>query len=135
MTTDRQTGEQLWQRLLEAISPRVSNHVFETWIRPVRCVGHEAGVIRLEVRDLFARDWLRDHYLDVLREQLATLAGEPLAIEWEVARERAPEPDAPHDEPSSVTVSGSRSGSFESSRIGSSAVRMPPLASLGRATI
>jgi len=85
--------ETLWEDFLTAIAPHVSGHVLETWLRPVRCLAIGDARVTLEVRDRFARDWLNDHYVDVIRDGLANLLGESVAIDWEIRPPQAqPEP-------------------------------------------
>ncbi len=76
--------EDLWRAFLESVKPKISAHVMDTWLAPVRCVGYDSGTVTLEVRDQFFRDWLSDHYLDTIRDGLAQEAGEALAIEWQI---------------------------------------------------
>jgi len=79
--TDR-PAEDLWLAFLAAIQPKLSSHVFETWLKPLRCVRIEDEVAVLEVRDQFSRDWLNDHYLDFIRDGLAELTGVSLGVDW-----------------------------------------------------
>ena len=85
-----------WERFLDTIQPVLSVHVFETWLRPIRCQGLINGVVTLEVRDQFSQDWLSDHYLDFIRDGLSKQIGESVAIEWsinpELKTKEAPEP-------------------------------------------
>ena len=74
--------ERLWDNFLQDIRPSVSNHVFDTWLRPIRCTSLRDDVITLEVRDPFFRDWLVDHYIDVIRDGLARIIGTSVGIDW-----------------------------------------------------
>ncbi len=80
----KRNPEELWQSFVRAVRPKLSAHVVDTWLAPVRCANYEGGTVTLEVRDQFSRDWLTDHYLDFIREHLSREAGEPLAIEWRI---------------------------------------------------
>src|SRR5512138_1948078 len=93
---------ELWLGFLNAAKPRMSSHVFETWLRPIHCVRYADDTVVLEVRDQFSRDWLNDHYLDFIREGLNEILGTSTAIEWVVnpalatlaAPATEPEPEA-----------------------------------------
>lgn len=109
------TADQLWQRFLEAVRPKLSAHVVDTWLAPVRCASYAEGVITLEVRDQFFKDWLADHYLDFIRDELSSQAGASIAIEWRVnpllvASAPAPTPEPVVDENSGVSDSIERGG-------------------------
>jgi chromosomal replication initiator protein len=78
------TAEQLWTSFLSTDCTKLSKHVLDTWLKPVRCVAFENGVVTLEVQDQFFRDWLSDHYLDFILEGLARNAGHKVAIEWRI---------------------------------------------------
>lgn len=78
------TPEQLWTRFLEVDCAKLSRHVLDTWLRPIRCVAVESGTIVLEVQDQFFRDWLSDHYLDFIQESLSKHTGERVSIAWRI---------------------------------------------------
>lgn len=99
--------DDLWQRFLASDGASVSEHVLDTWLRPVRYLGRHASrqdQVVLEVRDQFFRDWLKDHYQGFIQEGLRRLSGEPLGILWQISalplereksrRSRAPAPAA-----------------------------------------
>lgn len=109
------SAEELWLRFLATVRPKLSAHVVDTWLVPVRCSSYADSVVTLEVRDQFFKDWLTDHYLDFIRDGLSVEAGETVAIEWRVnpslahgAQAAKPEPLA--DETSGVSESIERGG-------------------------
>ncbi len=90
-----------WDEFLDVARAKVSHHVFETWLKPVHCLSIDDDTAILEVRDPFFRDWLNDHYIDFIRDELSSCAGRTLAIEWVMNPDAAPETDEPlADEPS-----------------------------------
>jgi chromosomal replication initiator protein len=95
----------LWGGFLTAAAGKLSSHVIDSWLTPIRCARFENGTVVLEVRDQFARDWLRDHYVDFIRDELSLVAGESVAVDWVVNPElrladpTAPEVDDPVDAP------------------------------------
>ena len=74
----------LWEDFLQSVRHKLSSHVLDTWLRPIRCTKLSAGTVTLEVRDQFFRDWLTDHYHDFIRGGLSDLAGEKVKIEWSI---------------------------------------------------
>ena len=89
MTTSAFDPTLTWNAFLDSSRDKISKHVLETWLTPVRCVSIQNGIATLEVRDQFFRDWLNDHYLDFIREGLKGLTGVAPAIEWTMNPSRA----------------------------------------------
>ncbi len=83
-TSRADSANDLWVDFLESVRNKISRHVLETWLRPVRCSHFEKGTVVLEVRDQFLRDWLKDHYLDFIRNGLAEHLGEKISIDWRI---------------------------------------------------
>ena len=92
-----------WRGFLAAVETKLSSHVLETWLRPVRCLKLESGTALLEVRDQFFRDWLTDHYLDFIRAGLTERIGEPINVSWRIN----PEMQAPERPPEQAAEMGS----------------------------
>lgn len=80
MTT--KTAGELWNGFLAAAAGKISAHVIDSWLSPIRCARYENSTVYLEVRDQFARDWVRDHHIDFIREELSAVAGETVAVDW-----------------------------------------------------
>lgn len=105
MTSNNRSPKELWQAFLENIRPKLSNHVLDTWFKPVNCIAFESGTARLEVRDQFLRDWLADHYLAFIREGLSSVAGQAVKVTWVInpALAAPPEEPPPSESPKSVS--------------------------------
>jgi chromosomal replication initiator protein len=70
----------LWKQFLRVVEPKLSAHVIDNWLRPVRCTGFDGEIVTLEVRDDFFRNWLLDHYFELLRSHLADLVHAPISV-------------------------------------------------------
>ncbi len=96
---DIEDPEELWRAFLVHAKERVSGHVYETWLKPLRCAEIAGETVRLEVRDQFSRDWLCDHYCDFIRDGLAELLGAAIAVDLVVnpalAVRSEPDPEEP----------------------------------------
>ncbi len=108
-TAPDKTPQELWEGFLHRVEDRLSGHVLETWLRPVRCVEHRDGIVVLEVRDQFARDWLADHYLDFIRTHLSEEAGEDVGIDWAINPAPAQNEDRSDPEPMADEIRSHRS--------------------------
>jgi len=109
MMIESQPAQTIWQEFLDAAQPNLSKHVLETWLRPVHCSGAADGVVTLEVRDRFFRDWLNDHYADFIHDGLSRRMGHAVAIEWVINPDlRLPAPTVMADEESSLSQTAAR---------------------------
>src|SRR5215470_10768975 len=63
----------LLSSILAAISKRVNHQSFNTWFKPISLASKENSDIYLRVPSELYRDWIRNHYLDVVEESLEEL--------------------------------------------------------------
>ena len=59
---------------------------FDTWISPVRMVSREAAGVELSVPNRFFRDWLTDHFMDVIKDSISSVAGVAMTVRFSVDR-------------------------------------------------
>jgi chromosomal replication initiator protein len=59
-----------WETTLNELRGQLSEKIFNTWIKPIEFYGHEDKKIELKVPNKFYRDWLCDHYRDLIRDSL-----------------------------------------------------------------
>jgi chromosomal replication initiator protein len=70
----------LWQETLKHFETRFGTHNFETWIKPIHIAHEDNHQFRLEVPSKFFRDWLVEHFLPTIQEELSKLAHERVRI-------------------------------------------------------
>ena len=74
----------LWQHCLDRLKNEIPNQQFNTWIRPLHCVQVDDR-LRLMAPNAFVLDWVKKHYLDLLKGYLSDLGlGESTAISLEI---------------------------------------------------
>jgi len=71
----------IWNQVIDLIEKSLSKQNFDTWIRPLRFLGIEEDVFRLGVPNRFFKDWITDHYLDLIRNSVKTVQGKELVVE------------------------------------------------------
>jgi chromosomal replication initiator protein len=76
------TLEQFWKKSVDIIKEKVTRQNFDTWISPVRISSMDGPEVELCVPNRFFRDWLMDHYVDIIKESLSSVAGTSLAVKF-----------------------------------------------------
>lgn len=82
-----------WQQATENIEKVMSEADFGTWIKPVYYSHHEGSSVFLTVPNSFTKEWLEDHYLNVLTGALTATSGSTVVINFVV---RADEEHLPY---------------------------------------
>ena len=59
-----------WEQLRTALSERLSEQAFGTWISRMTCIRDEPGILVLGFPDSFGLDWVNNHYRGLFEEQL-----------------------------------------------------------------
>ncbi|HIJ87831.1 MAG TPA: chromosomal replication initiator protein DnaA [Desulfuromonadales bacterium] len=69
-----------WQQATENIEKVMSEADFGTWIKPVYYSHHEGSSVFLTVPNSFTKEWLEDHYLNVLTGALTATSGSTVSL-------------------------------------------------------
>lgn len=64
----------LWKSCLNKIQEVVSGQNFDTWFKPIRFIGIDAGKAVIEVPNKFFKDWIIDNYADLLKSSFNDIA-------------------------------------------------------------
>ncbi len=70
----------LWQDALKRLENLLDSHNFETWIKPIHIVKEDNNHFAMEVPSKFFRDWLEEHFLSTIQDELSTLAHETVSL-------------------------------------------------------
>jgi len=76
--------ETIWQSALGALCQRVGESRFGLWFKNIELIDLTDRVATLGVPSLFVRDWLEDHYRDVLEAVLSEHVGEPVSVAFRI---------------------------------------------------
>jgi chromosomal replication initiator protein len=79
--------EILWEKSIQIIRKKLNQQNFETWIRPIKIVSMEGSHIYLSVPNKFFKDWLLENYHTIIKDSIASLAGNDVDVDFDVARE------------------------------------------------
>ncbi len=67
----KRVRSELWEKVLERIRSKVGPNRFNLWFHSIELLSLNARRVELGVPNLFIRDWLQEHFLDVLEEAFA----------------------------------------------------------------
>lgn len=79
----------IWTRSLEALRTKLPRGHYEDLVRSVVYLGSGPGEVVLQVPGRVQRDWIVEHYLELLARELEDQAGHPLEIKLEIAARSA----------------------------------------------
>lgn len=59
-----------WEKIKEKLRQELGDYVFHLWISPIKFLAIEKDIILLEVPNIFFRNWIEEHYLDKILQQI-----------------------------------------------------------------
>ncbi|UCF79883.1 MAG: chromosomal replication initiator protein DnaA [Candidatus Eiseniibacteriota bacterium] len=71
---------------------KINEQSFQTWLNPLRPKPCEDGRLLLEVPNAFFADWIEQHYLRLIEDAAADVAGSPLLVSFCIAPEQENQP-------------------------------------------
>jgi chromosomal replication initiator protein len=74
----------IWDDVLDYVRDQISETEFRTWFKQVRPLGITDGVFQLGVPHSFARDWIRNHFGEVLEQALRDIGAPSPKIGFQV---------------------------------------------------
>lgn len=84
----------LWTAVLERLRNSTPDYAYQNWFVQVREVEEEERRLVLGVPNLFVRDWILDHYGDVLRKAIHSVAQRVLDVEFVIDPRCGTEPSS-----------------------------------------
>ena len=61
--------EEIWTQICTGVIGSVGKNNFETWIKPIKFINSENGVLKLGVKTKFQGDWVSRNYVDQIKTQ------------------------------------------------------------------
>ena len=78
------SADQVWSTAQNQLRGMLRQDHFSLWFEPIRPVGLDGDLLKLQVRDEFCAIWLTNNYLDLLRSAASQAAVRPINIEFVV---------------------------------------------------
>src|SRR6185503_5006131 len=79
------SAERVWSAAQQLLRTIVNPDIYNLWFAPLRATALAHEEITLEVANDFSELWLKDNYLGLIRDVLASAAGQHLKINFAVA--------------------------------------------------
>jgi hypothetical protein len=80
-------AERIWPAALGELQLQMTQATFDAWLRDSRLVRYEDGVFVVGVKNNYAKDWIENRLLHVIKRTLARLTGQEVEIEFSVLPE------------------------------------------------
>ncbi len=71
---------EVWGEVLSSLKKDVPAQSFETWLKPTKALELSEDTLTVEVPNKFFKEWLQDHYFDLLTNSLEQVCGKPVRI-------------------------------------------------------
>ena len=81
-----------WQQATENIEKILSEGDFVTWIKPVHYSHHQGSSVYLSVPNSFIKEWLEDHYLNIVKGALSAASGQTVTLNFVIRDEEEQQP-------------------------------------------
>lgn len=72
------------KKLFSELKNRLGDQNFQSWISPIKSVEWNTGALTLEVPSSFYRDWLQEHYMEILEQIGSQISGESLKVDFKI---------------------------------------------------
>ena len=89
----------LWTTLKQLLPEHVGAEEFDLWLAPLEPANAPPGHLHLQAPSQIYADYVRDHYLALLQQLVASLAGRPIPVVVTTALEGTAEATAPYPRP------------------------------------
>ena len=74
----------LWKKAQSWIQTQIGPTAYEAWFLPLKAKLVEGNKLTLEAPDAFFRDWLTDHYLDLIKEAIKVTGEQTIEVQLRV---------------------------------------------------
>ena len=76
--------EEAWTKAIEAIGVKVGSQTFDLWFSPLKFVQLKDQQVVLEVPNKFFKEWIEDHYPDIISEAIEKFLNSEVSVKFRV---------------------------------------------------
>jgi len=106
--------ESIWTQSRDIIKSKISQQNFETWIKPLKIIAIDGNNISLSVPNKFFKDWIIEHFNEVINESLSNVLGTDVNVNFFIDKMEKEVRLSPSDKKKRV-VQGSKQPAFHPS--------------------
>ena len=77
----------IWQLSLSEIENIITRQSFDNWFRTTRLHSFKENFMEVGVPSIFLGNWLRDHFMDVIKNTVKKVAGKEIDIDFVVCED------------------------------------------------
>src|SRR5579883_308890 len=81
------TAEELWAGAVSRLRGEIGDEHADLWLKPVEVLRLENQILQVKVPNKFFSNWIREHYQKRLSTLLREISGEPIDLDYEVAKD------------------------------------------------
>ncbi|HOW35324.1 MAG TPA: chromosomal replication initiator protein DnaA [Candidatus Omnitrophota bacterium] len=74
----------IWEKIQGPIKERIGSTAYETWFSPLRAEEKTPETLIIQTPDDFFKNWVIEHYLDLITDSVLNVSTKPVAIEFQV---------------------------------------------------
>jgi len=104
------SSAKIWTDVLDSVKDKISAQSFETWLKPTRGLELSEQSLVVEVPNKFFREWLIDHYLDIVQTAAGKIVGRTIRVDF--VPSATPGIAARHDVPAGATTAPQQRSDF-----------------------
>ncbi|MFH1460138.1 MAG: chromosomal replication initiator protein DnaA [Candidatus Omnitrophota bacterium] len=78
----QKSASEFWADVLSVLKKDVAAQSYETWLKPTKGVELSQDSLTVEVPNKFFKDWLLDHYYELLAKAVKKVSSDPLRLDF-----------------------------------------------------
>lgn len=75
-------ADQIWQAALGELQLQMTKPTFDTWLKNTRAVSYEDGTLVVEVHNAYAKDWLENRLMTIIKRTLSRIVERTVEIRF-----------------------------------------------------
>ena len=80
---------QIWKNALVSMKDNINQQTYQTWLEPIRFIKVDEGSIILGVPNKFFKNWVEEHYAEVISESIARTCKKKLSVAFVISQDEA----------------------------------------------
>lgn len=74
----------IWEKSLKIVGDKLNAQAFNTWFKPISGVSLSGRQFTIEVPNKFFENWIRDNYIDLIKNALKDVSGKDYKISFQI---------------------------------------------------